>query len=159
MRIGQPIALAFLCFIFVGCNKSTPASSQQQPFKVFNPQPLMNSIDKTIQDAVGSGIDDEIPGYDLGDDQVVVDSAGIECPTNNTSVATVSKILVRKLESQFGTNLNSPRIDFFPPNGDVVITTILKQDGSDIQIAVSIFKRGSGRVELFSTLIARNGSG
>jgi len=142
-----------LCFLLVGCHRETPPSVDSQTIADFNPQPLLNSIDEIIQQAVGSGVDEQIPGYTFHDNEVDFTSGGIECPTNVSNVNMAADLIEKKLASNFGDTMDTPKIDRFPPEGDVVFNTTLRQKDIEIHVAVSIFQRGSGRVILFQLAI------
>jgi hypothetical protein len=121
--------------------------------KAKDAQSWINAINTSIQKAVGAQIDDQIPGYNRGDDQLSLSSGGIECPAKVASVRQAAKLLTDRLKLDFGDSLEQVRVMPFAP--DLLAMAKIHDGGLEVTISISIFKRSSSRVIMFPVILAR----
>lgn len=148
--------LVLLLLILFGCGQDAPRPSAPPG----NPQhhgvqPFLNEITKTVHDAVGAGVLDQIPGTCRGDDEVVLDAGGVECSDRIATVKEAASLLQAQLTAKFGGRLVTIEQMSFRPHGEIVLLATFKTQGWRVDVDIPIFKRTSKRVLIFPIYLAK----
>jgi hypothetical protein len=125
--------------------------------------PLLNSIQKTVEQAVGTKVADRLPGgLDYSDFGSVLRAEVIECPTNVTVVKQAADLLQARLSLDFTNRVAGVTLRSFPPADDVLLEAGVR-DAKDpnmvLSVKVTIFKRSSSHVFIFPVYAGLVGGG
>jgi hypothetical protein len=130
--------------------------------RVFDYQPLLDSIQATIEHAVGANTANLIPGGFSYSGLGAFKAEGIECPNSISDVKQAADLLQARFSLDFTNRVVDISRQSFPPRDDTVLEASLR-DARDtnkvMSVKITIFKRSSDRVILFPVFFAPLGGG
>jgi hypothetical protein len=133
--------------------------------KFFNYQPLLDSIQTTVEQAVGAKSSDRLPGgfnrsgFGFPD---AIKADVIECPNSISDVKQATDLLQARLSSVFTNRVVSINQKTFKPADDIVLEASLCDASNTnmvMSVTITIFKRSSSHVFLFPVYYGRGGGG
>jgi len=143
-------------FLILFCLTLTAAVAWAVRF--FDYQPLLDSIQTTVEQAVGAKIADRLPGgLSYSGATGAFKAEGIECPKSISDVKQAADLLQARLSLDFTNRVAGISRQSFPPGDDTVLEASLR-DARDtnmvMSVKITIFKRSSSRVILFPVFCA-----
>jgi hypothetical protein len=125
--------------------------------RIFDYQPLLDSIQATVERAVGANVADQIPGGFSYSGLAAFKADVIECPKSISNVKQAADLLQAGLSLDFTNRIVDISRQTFLPGDDTVLEASLR-DAKDtnkvMSVKITIFKRSSSRVILFPVFFA-----
>lgn len=125
--------------------------------RIFDYTSLSDSIQGTIERAVGANFADRIPGGFSYSGLAAFKAQVIECPKSISDVKQAAGLLQARLSLDFSNRIVDISRQTFPPGNDTVLEASLrdaKNTNQVMSVKITIFKRSSSRVILFPVFFA-----
>jgi hypothetical protein len=131
--------------------------------RFFDYQPLLDSIQTTVEQAVGAKSSDRIPGgFSYSEFGVAIKADVIECPEGISGVKQAADLLQARLSSVFTNRVVSLSHQTFPPEDNTVLEASVCDASNTnmvMSVKITIFKRSSSHVFLFPVYYGRGSGG
>jgi hypothetical protein len=130
--------------------------------RFFDYQPLLDSIQTTVEQAVGAKSSDRLPGRFSQSGSETIKADVIECPEGISGVKQATDLLQASLSLAFTNRVVSISHQTFPPGDDTVLEAILCDANNTnmvMSVKITIFKRSSSHVFLFPVYHGRGSGG